>query len=590
MNTRNIVLLNILLWIFFFNHERLIEAQSILSQSIKGKVVEKETQNPIEGAIVMIPNTNHAIATTTDSLGNFCLKNVEIGRHDILINMLGYEPYVVREILVTSGKEVVINAELTEKINQIAELVVKAEKGKPTNSMAMVSSRQFNIEEASRYAGGYNDPSRLASSFAGVAGSLSTNAIVIRGNSPKGLLWRMENTDIPNPSHFSDVSVVGAGALTALSSQMLSNSDFYTGAFPAEFGNALSGVFDIKLRNGNNYKNENTIQLGIIGTDISSEGPFGKNNNSSYLFNYRYSTLSLLSPILPPEMGILRYQDFAFKVNVHSTDGKNNLSIWGLGTLDYQHHPAVKDSFDWNSDYDKTDFFVDAYMGVIGINYRIHHGQKTFSNISISSVTQKLVYDKKEIDKTYYLNPLSHLENKNWRYSLSYTIQHKFNARITNRTGITINRLYYQIGSEKTENINKKNTYISGNGNGNLIQLFTQSKYNLSDKIKVTAGIYSQYFELNNEISFEPRIATKYDVNNKFYIAFSYGRHSQIEPLYIYYTTIEENGKYIYPNKKIKFSYSDHYVLSFNYKINSNLALKIEPYYQKLDNIPVVLD
>ena len=97
---------------------------------------------------------------------------------------------------------------------------------------------------------------RLASSFAGVASNIGNNGIVIRGNSPKFLQWKLEGVEIPNPNHFADLSSFGGGGLTALSSNMLANSDFFTGAFPAEYSNALSGVFDLSLRNGNNQETE----------------------------------------------------------------------------------------------------------------------------------------------------------------------------------------------------------------------------------------------------------------------------------------------------------------------------------------------
>jgi len=125
--------------------------------------------------------------------------------------------------------------------------------------MSAVSARAFTVEETQKYPAAINDPLRMATNFAGVA-SLDDgmNQIVIRGNSPTGLLWRMEGIDIPNPNHFAAKGSSGGG-ISILSSQLLSNSDFITGAFAADYGNALSGVFDLNLRKGNNEKRETTL-------------------------------------------------------------------------------------------------------------------------------------------------------------------------------------------------------------------------------------------------------------------------------------------------------------------------------------------
>jgi len=231
---------------------------------------------------------------------------------------LGFEPVVISEIAVGSGKEVVVNAGLKESQVELEEVVIKAktDKKQAMNSMAIISSRQINMEEARRYAGAFDDPARLASSYAGVAaGNMNSNGIVVRGNAPKGVLWRLEGLEIANPSHFANLTTFGGGGISSLSAQMIDNSDFYTAAFPAEFGNALSGVFDLKMRSGNRDKREHAFQAGITGLDFSSEGPFKKGQPATYLFNYRYSMFGLIKPILPDNAGLITYQDVAFKTD-----------------------------------------------------------------------------------------------------------------------------------------------------------------------------------------------------------------------------------------------------------------------------------
>jgi len=278
-------------------------------QIIRGKIVDAVSQTPLPGASVVIIESSPKLGTITDSDGNFKLWNMKPGRYNVLISFIGYENYVFREVLVGTGKEVILNAgikELPERIDEI-KVTARTSKEEAGNLMATISARQLSVEEASRYAGGYDDPARLAGSFAGVASEMGNNGIVIRGNSSRYMLWKLEGVEISNPTHFADVIAFGAGGITALSSQMLANSDFFTGAFPAEYGNALSGVFDVKLRTGNAEKRESAFQIGGIGIDFSSEGPLRKGGNSSYLFNYRYSTLALLKPLIPADAGVIKY-------------------------------------------------------------------------------------------------------------------------------------------------------------------------------------------------------------------------------------------------------------------------------------------
>ena len=180
--------------------------------------------------------------------GEFKLSKVPVGRTTLAVSYLGYESLTLREIMVTSGKELVLNLEMTESTKNMNEVVITAahDKTQAFNEMATVSARSFTVEETGRYAASYFDPARMAQTFAGVSVGGSTsdlfNEIVVRGNSPKGILWRLEGVEIPNPNHFGGLGSSG-GAISMLSSSTLANSDFYTGAFPTEFGNCLIRCF-----------------------------------------------------------------------------------------------------------------------------------------------------------------------------------------------------------------------------------------------------------------------------------------------------------------------------------------------------------
>lgn len=220
---------------------------------IRGIVIDNSSGEPLEASTVVVHSVNPPRGVMTDSKGEFVIENLPVGRYEIQASFMGYEPMIIREVMVSSAKEVNLTFSLKENLNQLGEVVVKptVNKQEPINNLALASARMLSVEEANRYAGGFDDPARLVSSFAGVAGSVSSNAIAVRGNSPQSLQWKLEGMEVPNPTHFPDVTGLGGGIITALSSQVLGNSDFFTGAFPSEYSNALSGVFDMHMREGN---------------------------------------------------------------------------------------------------------------------------------------------------------------------------------------------------------------------------------------------------------------------------------------------------------------------------------------------------
>ncbi|MCD4724555.1 MAG: carboxypeptidase-like regulatory domain-containing protein, partial [Bacteroidales bacterium] len=274
-----------------------IYAQNI-TQSVRGQVIEKQTLMPLPGATVILLETDPIVGTTTNTDGYFVLENVPVGRLSIQVRYMGYHIATINNLNLISGKELVVDVEMEEKVDHLDEVVITAtRKGETINSMTTISARTFSVEETQRFAGAMNDVSRMAANYAGVCTSNDAlNDIVIRGNSPSGLLWQLDGVDIPNPNHFGQLGATG-GPVSMLNNNVLSNSDFMTGAFPAEYGNALSGVFDLRMRNGNYDKHEFLGQVGFNGFEFGAEGPISKKNNSSYLINYRYSTMGVMQAI-----------------------------------------------------------------------------------------------------------------------------------------------------------------------------------------------------------------------------------------------------------------------------------------------------
>jgi hypothetical protein len=566
-----------------------------LTQVIRGQVIDIESQTPLAFATVTVITTDPSSGTITDDHGNFRFEKIPVGRHDIKVSYVGYETLIIPELMVSTGKETVLIIKMKEQISVLKEVVVKAytRKDKPLNSMATLSARTFSVEEARRYAGGFDDPARLASAFAGVTTeNLRDNNIVVRGNSPKGLLWKLEGIEIPNPSHFANLSTFGGGGVTALSALVVGNSDFYTGAFPAEYGNALSGVFDIKLRAGNNEKYEHAFQLGSTGVDISSEGPLKKGTRASYIFNYRYSTLGLVKSVFPEEIKdfIPVYQDLCFKMTI-PTKKSGVFSVWGLASADGDEYEAEKDSSLWEMYDDRIDGTLIQRIGGLGMNHRFILRKNAYINTSAALTGDYTKYEGGMLGDNLVRYDNEYMNVRNYKYTFTSVLNRKFTAKHANRTGFIVDNMHYNTVLRHAPAPDQGLISVADEKDvSNIVQVFSQSEVNITERFRLNAGLRGHYFDLNNELVIEPRLGLTYNFGKAQSVSLAYGMHSRFEPLQLYLTGINDGTGITQPNKDLKVSKSHHLVFAYDISLNPDLRLKIEPYTQFLFDVPVIPD
>lgn len=564
-----------------------------MGQTIRGIVLDKTTQQALPFSTLHIQDSHPPRGTISDESGRFEITGVQPGRYMIEASYVGYGKVIQREILVGTGKEVLLTFELEPQSSELEGATVRAssqDKARSMNSMSMVSSLSFNVEETRRYAGGMDDPARLATAFAGVtaAGNAQDNAIVIRGNSPRGVLWRVEGVEVPNPNHFSNANVVGGGFMSILSSHTLGRSDFFTGAFPAEYGNALSGVFDMKLRSGNPNKREYAFQAGILGLDFSAEGPWVAGKESSYLFNYRYSTMGLLSQLnIIPDQAIF-YQDLSFKNEFH-TQKHGTFTFWGLGGIDKTYSYAVTDPRIWETDDDRFDNNWEESFGATGIGHRITVGSSSYISSTLVASGRRKELTMDWLDDGLTLQRDLDLFKTDSKLALSSFVNHRFNPDHVNRSGLIINSLHYNYDMNSTHE-HVPGTYTNmalESGQAFQIQAYTQSRFNLSPAWVLNAGLHGSYFALNNTWSVDPRVGLNWHFSPQQTLSMAYGKHSQIEDLHIYlYRKKDEANNWYQPNKQLKHMQAHHFVLGYDHAFSDILRLKIEPYFQHLYNIP----
>jgi hypothetical protein len=584
-------------FILFFLFLVLNSYTQTITQTIKGVVVDKQSQIPIPGAIIQVVNSNPLLGTSTNEQGEFKITNVPIGRLQIKIQVISYkEKYIT--INLNAGKESVTNIELEESVIQGQEVVVIAEqdKTKTNNKMSTVSSRLFSAEEAARYAGSRNDPARMAANFAGVSGANdSRNDIIIRGNSPIGILWRLNGLDIPNPNHFGNAGSTG-GPISILNNNTLDNSDFMSGAFAADYGNATSGVFDLKMRKGNDEKHEFLVQMGFNGFELGAEGPFNKKKNSSFLVNYRYSTLAVFKA-LNIDFGtgdaVPQYQDITFKTDF-ATEKFGKFSFWGIGGLSYV---ALLESDKKSGQdiygYSARDTYFRSNVGASGIShtYLFKNNAYIKTNIGVSGQYNNIIADR--IDTSFKtpknLKPEYRQTTKNIRYSVNTTYNKKFNSRDFVNTGIYA-ELYNTLFVDSNDNFFGTNTFVTlrnYKGTTALIRGFAQWQHKFSDNLLFNAGISNQFFLLNNSNAIEPRIGLKYSINSKQSLSLGGGLHSQLQPIYVYFASDTINGKTVETNRGLDFTRAAHGVIAYDNSFAQNFRIKTEIYYQYIFNAPV---
>lgn len=563
-----------------------------LTQTVRGQVTELDTKQPLSGAAIILIGTNPRMGAESSQDGSFTIENVKLGRYSIQVSLMGYNTEIIPEVLVTSGKEVTLNIHLKEKVIKTEEINITSdiEKDKPVNPNALVSARSFSVEEARRFAGSFDDPLRVVQSYSGVTSSanVNTNGIIIRGNSPKGLLWMLDGIDIPNPNHFGYIGQ-SSGGMTIFSSQVLANSDFFTSAFPSEYGNALSGVFDMKFRNGNKYTREHAIQLGIQGIEFAAEGPFKKGSDATYLFNYRYSVFGFLQ-LFDETMKnkVPSYQDLSFKMNF-PTKSFGTFSLFGIGGIAKSKYDPEKDSSQWKTYEDVQMGVLNNKTGSVALTHNILLGAKTFLNTTLSGSYNEVFQQKGNMNTLYIVNKTDDANYKNSKISFSSYINHKFSSYLTNKTGFEFKRLFYDVKVTAQNPFSGIfSEYLNDKGGTNLLSAYTQNKIDVTDNLAFNAGVHFQYFTLNKNYSIEPRASVRWGFTPTQAISFGYGNHSQVEDISVYLSkkTLQDRSV-SQPNINLDLSRANHFVLGYDKMFSSNLHLKIESYYQHLYNIPV---
>ena len=562
------------------------------AQTVRGTVLATDTHEPLIGATVIVIGSEPLIGNTTDLDGRFTLNNVPVGRIELQVRMVGYEEQRLTNLLVNSAKELVLDIRMQEALVQLKEAVVSGKKGhgEVRNDMATLSTRKISVEETSRIAGGINDPARMVTAFPGVAGDpTGNNTIIVRGNSPKGVLWRLEGMEIPNPNHFTDDGTTG-GPINVLNSDMIDDSDFYSGDFAAEYGNVTSAVFDMKLRDGNDRRREYTLKAGVLGTDLTAEGPLPGVEGGSYIANFRYSSLALLDQAgIVDYQGVPKYTDAAFKLKMPAGNA-GTFSLFGLGgrsNIQQEDRGVMEDTLFAASDFGSR-------MGVIGLTHTrsLNSNNFIYTTVSLSGNASRTDFQETDLPGEMPLEQRYTDDLGRWTWRLSSTLNTRLSAAHKLRSGVIVTQDNFRMLSD-TWDIEDQRTerQLDRTGQATAVQAFSSWKWRWSEQWSMTTGVHVLHYALNGGTSVEPRWALRYQPGSIQAFTVGGGLHSRMEGTMTYLAqATDAEGNTYRPNEDLGLTRAAHAVLGYERMFAEDLQVKAELYYQHLYGQPVEND
>lgn len=514
-------------------------------------------------------------STVTDVDGAFRFTAVPSGIHRVQTSFLGYRPVLVPEVWLRSGKVEVLDVAMQPASTEMGEVIVE---GLAPRTMSPVSSYALTVEQSLRYPAAFFDPARLASTRPGVASTNDqANHFSIRGNGPSSNAWLLEGAEIVNPNHLtnagtaSDYPTLSGGGVTILSAQMLGTSQLLTGGMPTAYGNALGGIMDLQLRRGVTDGPAFTAQAGLLGLDISAEGPFAKGGGSSYLVNYRYSTVGLLNA-----MGVdlgdeeITFQDLSFHVSAPL--GRARISLFGMGGLSSNEFTALEDSTEWEFDKDSQNITYKAAMGALGSTLHVPLGERAIWHTTLVASENDQTRDADGIIFRRFTFSEEHRLNERKLTAVSYI------------RGSLGTRLSYQFGGSVMERVVDKTTALVEQTAGNLVRPYAHASIAVTDRLRLDAGLAYAHYTFNGSEAFEPRAILQYRTGQKTSLAVAAGQRSQLPQVQSF--PVRENADLL-NNEHIGLTLTQDIVIAVDHAFRPHIVLHAEVFIQQLMDVPV---
>jgi hypothetical protein len=561
---------------------------------IKGKITSAVNNEPIPFANVVIEGTTQG--TTTDFDGNYTIANVQPGIYNVVCSVVGYRPARFSEITVSSVRPAVVNFQLEPNTTNLSEVEVTASPFTKSEE-SPVSLRTISAAEIYRNPGGNRDISRVIQSLPGVASSISfRNDIIIRGGAPNENRFYLDGIEVPNINHFATQGSSG-GPVGLINVNFIREVDFYSGAFPAARGNALSSVMEFKQIEGNNEKLRGTILTGSSDAGLTLDGPLSKKSN--FIFSVRRSYLQFLFkalalPFLPT------YNDFQLKHTYRPND-KNVISIVGLGAIDnfilnetananvtdpsiIERNNYILGNIPVNNQWNYTlganwkHFLDNGFLTVVLSRSHLNNKAEKYLNNERETGNELLLYESAEIENKFRIE--HYTRHNGWKitYGAGYE-----NATYTNET---FNKI--SVGSEVViVDFNSRLNFDKFSAFGQASKSFVEDRLTLSLGMRTDFNNYSE--EMINPLDqLSPRVSASWKLSQKFLLNFNTGRYFQLPP----YTILgyrNSSGTLVNRDNGIKYIMNDQLVTGLEYNPGVYSKITVEGFYKWYSNYPFLL-
>lgn len=554
---------------------------------VKGRVFDVKTNEPISFASVVVFGTT--IGTTSDFDGNFVIAGLDPGWVELRVTSIGYKPYVSEAIMVTRSKNVFVEIPLEIEPFELEGVVVKASPFRRSEE-APLSLRRIGIDEIERNPGGNRDISRVIQSLPGVAPSLAyRNDVIVRGGGPNENRFYLDGVEIPNLNHFATQGASG-GPVGIINVDFVREVNFYSGAFPASAGNALSSVLDFRQVDGNKERLKVKTAVGASDLALTLDGPLGP--KSTMIFSARRSYLQFLFsalglPFLP------NYNDFQFKTKTR-LDAKNEITVIGLGAID---------EFDLNLSLKNPDEYQRYILGYLPVNTQWNYTLGTVYKHYASNGFHTLVLSRNMLNNRQFKFTNN---DDNLPKLLDYTSWEAENKlRYERDLRLSTFSISYGAGVEYARYYNSTfrarfvgSTYQPDQYDTNMDlfkwNLFGQVNRIFFNRLTLSLGVRADASSYNAEMSnllrqISPRFSLSYQLKPEVFINLNVGRYFQLPP----YTALGyANPAGVLVNKANGITYikSDHLVMGAEWRPNESSQFTLEGFLKFYDNYPVSLN
>lgn len=538
--------------------------------TVEGQVVDVISGMPVRGAAVALSPGNVSLTAATDSSGHYSITAIPVGHYALRVAAMGFDTLEVPELWLRAGKQSVQRIELSPSANTLGTVTISA---MARERPAMLGVKAFTVEQSLRWPATFFDPARLVTALPGVAAvNDQANHLSIRGNSPNANAWLLEGVEVVNLNHTgnagtpTDLPTLSGGGVNMLSAQMLGTSRLLTGVFPMGYDNALGGILDMRLRDGNAKRREWTLQAGLMGLDASTEGPIGTSTRSSYLVNYRYSTVGLLGA-LGVDLGdeAITYQDLSFHVAL-PIGKRGEWHLFGVGGSSSNKFEAVHDTAVWEFDKDSRNITYTSTTGAIGARMRTPVGAK--ANLSAAMVLSG-AYQRREEER---LRP---------DYAVGYRAETQLDERKlaghVQLEGAAGARFHYEAGASLLER--RIEGMRNSTTSGWMVRPWVSGRWSLSEHVQAHVGMGVAWFTFSETAIAEPRAGLQWHMRHGRVLGLSAGMRSQMPQWQSFATG--GAGRVIGPTR------SHDLVLGYDHPVNGRLSVHAEAYMQVLKDVPI---